>query len=572
MVYVVNDAADFAAEMHEGFAVAYPDWVRPVQGGLVRSTTVPRGEVAVVTGGGSGHYPAFAGLVGPGLAHGAALGNIFASPSAQQVYTVAKAAESGGGVLLTYGNYAGDVLNFTQAQERLIAEGIDCRTVVVTDDIASAGPGERDKRRGIAGDLFVFKAAAAAAEAGLPLEQVTDLAAHANARTRSLGVAFTGCTLPGSSEPLFTVPHGRMGVGMGIHGEPGIDEQDIPTADGLADLLTSRLLAERPESASDRVVVLLNGLGGVKYGELFVLYRSVAARLEAAGLRIVQPEVGELVTSFEMAGTSLTLAWVDDTLEDYWSLPANTPAFRKGSRALGKRAQVEEADTSAADAVAESSEVSRQTGGLIVQALTTIGATIDEHVQQLGELDAVAGDGDHGIGMQRGAHAGLAAAQSAAGRGAGAASVLQAAADAWSDRAGGTSGALWGALLGTIAAELGDTEDVTSTVLAAGIRSGAEAVRTFGQVDIGDKTMVDALLPYAGEFSQAASSGEALGAAAQRAATAARAAADATADLVPRAGRARPHADKSLGTPDPGAFSFALICQSLADLADHNRK
>src|SRR5690625_411392 len=204
MAFILNDPADFTDELTAGFSRAYSSWVIQVPGGVVRATAVPEGQVAVITGGGSGHYPAFAGLVGPGLAHGAAMGNIFASPSAQQVYSVAKAAHSGGGVLLTYGNYAGDVLNFNQAQERLRAEGIDCRTVVVTDDIASASADEMHKRRGIAGDLFVFKTAAAAAEAGKSLEEVAETASLANAMTRTLGVAFSGCTLPGAEEPLFT--------------------------------------------------------------------------------------------------------------------------------------------------------------------------------------------------------------------------------------------------------------------------------------------------------------------------------------------------------------------------------
>src|SRR5699024_8784279 len=381
---------------------------------------------------------------------------------------------------------------------------IDCHTVVVTDDIASAAPEHSDQRRGIAGDLFVFKVAAAAAEAGRPLAEVVELATRANAATRTLGVAFTGCTLPGSSEPLFTVPHGRMGVGMGIHGEPGIDEQDIPSADELAELLVTRLLQERPEGASDRAVVLLNGLGGVKYGELFVLYRSIARLLAEAGLEIVQPEIGELVTSFEMAGTSLTLSWLQEDLEEYWSVPANTPAYRKGSRPLGERAQVDDAELTDQHRAAHASDVSRAAGQVITRALATTEATIDAHVHYLGELDAVAGDGDHGIGMQRGSHAAAAAAREAAGQGAGAAGVLQAAADAWSDRAGGTSGALWGALLTSMATTLGDTEEVTLERVATAIEGAAGAVRAFGKVELGDKTMVDALTPFAEAFTRAA--------------------------------------------------------------------
>ena len=185
MTRLWNDPAEFADEMIDGFVAANGRSVRRVTGGVVRSTVVPAGQVAVVVGGGSGHYPAFGGLVGPGLAHGAAMGNLFASPSTQQVYAVAKAADVGGGVFFSYGNYAGDVLNFDAAQERLRAEGIPCETVTVTDDVASAPATEAHKRRGIAGDLTVFRSAAAAAEAGADLGEVARIAAHANARSAS---------------------------------------------------------------------------------------------------------------------------------------------------------------------------------------------------------------------------------------------------------------------------------------------------------------------------------------------------------------------------------------------------
>ncbi|MCU1550881.1 MAG: Dihydroxyacetone kinase, ATP-dependent, partial [Glaciihabitans sp.] len=305
MSYLLNDPVEFADELLDGFVAANSALVRRVTGGVVRASRTPSGQVAVVIGGGSGHYPAFAGLVGQGLAHGAAMGNVFASPSAQQIYSVAKAAAGDAGVLFSYGNYAGDVLNFDQAQARLIEEGIPCRTVTVTDDIFSASEAEHEKRRGIAGDFTVFRAAAWAAERGRTLDEVWALASSANDRTRSFGVAFSGCTLPGFDEPLFTVPAGRMAVGMGIHGEPGIEERDIPSAHDLAELFVSRLIEERPASIADnrgaRVAVILNGLGSVKYEELFVTYRTVAQRLAAAGIEAVEPEVGELVTSFEMA-------------------------------------------------------------------------------------------------------------------------------------------------------------------------------------------------------------------------------------------------------------------------------
>jgi len=266
MTRLRNAPDDFAAEAQDGFVEANARWVRKVFGGVTRATRDAQPQVAVVIGGGSGHYPTFSGLVGPGLATGAVIGNLFASPSAHQAESVIRSSEQGRGVLLPFGNYAGDVLHFGDAQATMRAEGVDCRTVLVTDDIFSAPPTRADKRRGIAGDLVVFKIAGAAASTGSDLDAVEEAAVRANACTRSMGVAFTGCTLPGAAEPLFCIPEGRMAIGLGIHGEPGIDEVDIPSAAGLAELFIERLLneAEIPDgmhASGARVVPILNGLG-----------------------------------------------------------------------------------------------------------------------------------------------------------------------------------------------------------------------------------------------------------------------------------------------------------------------
>src|SRR4029078_2303752 len=201
-------------------------------------------------------------------------------------------------------------------------------------DMSTAGTDEIEKRRAFAGDLAVFKVAAAAADTGLTLDEVYRVASHANARTRSLGVACSGCTLPGADKALFTVPAGRMAVGMGVHGEPGTSETAVPSADGLADLLVTTLLRDVPADVTDvrgaRVGLILNGLGTVKYEELYVVYRRIAQLLDEAGIITVEPEVGEFVTSYDMAGMSLTLFWLDDELETYWSAPAYSPRYRKG--------------------------------------------------------------------------------------------------------------------------------------------------------------------------------------------------------------------------------------------------
>ena len=567
MTRLFNDPDDFLDELVEGFVAASGRWVRAVPGGVVRSTRSPEPTVAVVIGGGSGHYPAFAGLVGPGLAHGAAMGNLFASPSTQRAYSVAKAADQGRGVLFSYGNYAGDVLNFDAAQDQLRGEGIDCRTVLVTDDIWSAKPDEVEKRRGIAGDLTVFKIACAAAEEGSSLDEVERVARLANDRTRSFGVAFAGCTLPGAAEPLFTVPEGRMAVGLGIHGEPGIDETDVPTADELAELFVSRLLDEVPagvDVAGARVVPILNGLGSVKYEELFVVYRGVDRRLREAGAEVVDPEVGEFCTSFDMAGCSLTLLWLDDELERLWTAPADTPAFRRGSVAQRERVDVgtaEAAQRTIPPASAESREAATVIAGLLARVAEAIGGQADE----LGRLDSVAGDGDHGIGMQRGSRAGAAAARSAAEAGAGAGTTLAEAGDAWSDQGGGTSGVIWGRILHTLGQAFGDDAPVEKAVVSASVVEVQNVVMGFGKAQVGDKTMIDAIVPFADDLNREIAAGQPLRGAWRHAADVAERAARDTAQLAAKLGRARSHGDKSIGTPDPGAVSFALVCTTVAD-------
>jgi len=574
MTRLFNDPSQFADEMIEGFAAAASRWVQAAPGGVVRSTKAEEPTVALVIGGGSGHYPAFGGLVGPGLAHGAAMGNLFASPSAQQVYAIAKQADQGLGVLLSYGKYAGDVLHFDQAQERLRAEGIDVRTVTVTDDIWSAPKDRLDERRGIAGDLAVFKVAGAAAQAGYDLEGVERVAQTANARTRSFGVAFSGCTLPGATEPLFSVPEGRMAVGLGIHGEPGIDEVDVPTADELAELFVEKLLDEVPEGVEvegSRVVPLLNGLGSVKYEEMFVVYRRVHALLEERGLTIVEPEVGELCTSFDMAGVSLTLLWLDDELERLWSAPADSAGFRKGSVAPQQQADAVEAIIATHD-VPESTAESRDAAHLIAASLAAVADAIDEAAEELGHMDSVAGDGDHGIGMQRGSRAGSDAATAAFRAGAGAKTTLTWAADAWSDRAGGTSGAIWGEMLRTLGEHVGDDRHVTSQTVADGIVAAKDAVMAFGKAKVGDKTMVDAIVPFSDDLSRRIADGQRLRDAWGHSAGVADEAAQETAALAATLGRAKSHGDRSIGTPDPGAVSFALICSTIYDVLTTDRE
>jgi dihydroxyacetone kinase len=563
MTKIVDDPERFASSALVGFSRVYGRYVRLVKGGVVRATAVPRGKVSVIVGGGSGHYPAFAGYVGPGMADAAVAGEIFASPSTVAVARVCRDANHGGGILLGFGNYAGDVLNFGVAAERLRAEGIDVRIVTVTDDVASAPADRHLQRRGIAGDFLVFKVAGAAAEAGLSLDEVERVTRLANARTFSFGVAFGGCTLPGATEPLFTVPEGMMALGLGIHGEPGIRDVKIVPAGDLATLLVETVLAERP-AGGRRAAVLLNGLGATKYEELFVLWNAVESRLQAAGVELVAPEAGEYVTSLDMQGCSLTVMWLDAELERFWLAPCDTPVFRRGAGFETQPADFAENAEDAVPVFGPASGTARESARCLAGVLDAMVAALTDAEADLGRIDAFAGDGDHGQGMRRGATAARDALYQAVAGGAGAKSALAAAGDAWADRAGGTSGAIWGLLLRSWSSAFSDEVALQDADIVRGARLALEDVMRLGGAKPGDKTLVDAFVPFVAALETAKADGLSRKEAWQKAAIVCAEAAEATAPLSPRLGRARPLAARSIGHPDAGAVSLALIARTVA--------
>ncbi|PZE99936.1 D-erythrulose kinase [Curtobacterium sp. MCLR17_040] len=567
MTTIHDDPDEFAEDQLSGWLALYADRVRGVHGGVVTLPTEGAApQVAVVVGGGSGHYPAFCGVVGPGFATGAVVGNVFTSPSTAQVYSVAKAADQGRGVVLSFGNYAGDTMNFGLAAERLRAEGIDTRIVVVTDDVASAD--DETKRRGIAGDFSVFKAMGAAAAEGADLDEVERIGRASNAATRTIGVAFSGCTMPGATEPLFTVPDGHLGLGLGIHGEPGIQDVPLLRATDLASLLAERLLTDRPAAAGSRVAPILNGLGDTKYEELFLLWGRVLPLLQDAGLEVVEPEVGELVTSLDMGGCSLTLQWLDDELERLWRADAYTPAYRKVAAPVAALVPADAVDAAEDEAtvVPEATDASRQAAQTARAAVEAMDALLREHEETLGRIDAVAGDGDHGRGMVKGIGAARKAVDGL-GPETGVAFVLGRAGDAWAAFAGGTSGVLWGAALEAFGRSLGDDrESYQAADVVDAAQAFADSIVHLGGASRGDKTLLDALLPFVDELRRAVDTGAPLVAAWETAARVAVEQAEATADLTPKVGRARPLAEKSLGTPDAGATSMGMILTRIGEV------
>ncbi|MGA8942998.1 MAG: dihydroxyacetone kinase subunit DhaK [Thermoactinomyces sp.] len=326
MKKLINHPDAVVDEMLDGMAAAHPGLVKrlPNSSVIVRKNAPVKGKVGLVSGGGSGHEPAHAGYVGNGMLDAAALGEVFTSPSPDQILQAIRAANGGKGVLLVIKNYAGDVMNFDMAAELAELEGIPVRKVIVNDDAALKN---RPERRGIAGTIFVHKIAGAWAEAGASLDEVHRIAEKTVQHVRSMGVALTPCTVPALGKPGFTIGENEMEMGMGIHGEPGIMRTGLMPADEIADRLLDRLLEDLAVKQGDQVSVLLNGLGATPQMELYILNRKVSQCLQEKGIRIFSTHVGEFMTSLEMAGCSLTLLRLDDELVKGLEAPANTAAW-----------------------------------------------------------------------------------------------------------------------------------------------------------------------------------------------------------------------------------------------------
>lgn len=332
MKKIINEPGKFVDEMIQGILLAHPGALRTVGDDLrilARADAPVTGKVGIVTGGGSGHLPLFKGYVGPGLCSAVAIGNVFSSPSSQQVFEATKAVDGGAGVLYLYGNYGGDVLNFDLASDLAELEDIETRTVLGRDDVASQPRERADDRRGVAGIFFAYKAAGAAAERGDSLEEVARIADDVVANTATMGIGISPTILPTTGMPSFDLPDGEMEIGIGIHGEPGIHRGPLETADDIADRLVGAIIDDLSLTDGDRVAVLVNGLGATPLEELYVLYRRVDEVLRGRGVEISRSYVGEYATSLEMAGASVSVLRLDDARLELLNAPAQSPFFRE---------------------------------------------------------------------------------------------------------------------------------------------------------------------------------------------------------------------------------------------------
>lgn len=326
MQRIINDPNYVVDDMVKGFVKCHADLVAVTDNPRVlKFKEAPVQEkVGIVTGGGSGHKPAFIGYIGRNMVDAVAVGEIFSSPTAKAFYDAMKAADAGQGVACLYGNYAGDNMNVKMAMELAEEDGITVKTVVANDDVPSAPQTEREKRRGVAGEVLMWKIGGAKAALGGSLDDVIAAAQKAIDNTRSIGIGLTPCVIPAVGKPNFTIEPGKMELGIGHHGEPGIEVTDLKTADEMAAMMLDAILPDLPFNAGDDVVVLLSGLGATPVMELYILYNKVADILAEKQIHVYRPYVGDYFTSLEMMGVTLTIMKLDDELKDLIDLDADS--------------------------------------------------------------------------------------------------------------------------------------------------------------------------------------------------------------------------------------------------------
>ncbi|WP_324650069.1 dihydroxyacetone kinase family protein [Georgenia sp. H159] len=564
MKKIINDPADFVDEVVDGLLLAHPDELRAASAdrrALVRTDAGTGGKVGIVTGGGSGHMPFFLGYVGRGLASGVAVGNVFSSPSAEQIHAATVASDDGAGVLYLYGNYGGDVYNFDVAADLAAADGIRTTTVLGTDDILSAPTERAETRRGVAGLIFAYKTAGAAADRGDDLATVTEIAQRTVDRTRTMGVGLSPTILPAAGEPTFTLAEGEMEIGIGIHGEPGSHRGPLETADEITDRFIAELTKELDLTEGSRVALLVNGLGSTPLEELYLIYRRTHQLLAERGVTIHRRYIGEYATSLEMAGASLSVLVLDDELTELIDAPARSPFFTQGAVEPLTEIPAKQAPVvrSAATETGEVRTVAEP--GRLREIVLAVTDRLPAHADELRELDAALGDGDLGITVSSGARA-VREAVSTLPQDAHPSEVLKSAGVAFASANPSTYAALVGGGLVAAATSVADAERFTADELATALAAFQQRIMERGGAQVGDKTVVDVIAPVADLVSErrAEPAGDLASAAVQTADTAV---ADGAGKLSQR-GRASWVGERSAGHNDPGSVAFLRLLEEIA--------
>ena len=551
MKKLVNDPRSIVREMLEGqVALNAAQTLLEGENVVLRADPGPPGsaQVAIISGGGSGHEPAHAGYVGAGMLHAAVAGDVFTSPSTDAVLAAIRAASGPAGALLVVKNYTGDRLNFGLAAEMARAEGIAVEAVVVADDVALRDTVEPARRRGIAGTVLVHKVAGAASAAGLDLASVAAEARAAAAKLGTMGVALGACTVPGG-RPGFVLADDEMELGLGIHGEAGVRRAKLLPADALVDELLDTILADLALPSGARVALLVNGLGGTPPMELAVVARRALTALRDRGLDVVRAWSGNLLTALEMPGMSLSVMAVDDARLARLDAPTGASAW-PGSGHLGEAVRALRA-TAPAQAPPD---VPLTAAGLAVKRAALSAADALARAESLlTELDSIAGDGDLGLSMTRGAAAIRALPETAWAT---PAIALTQMSSVLSRAIAGSSGPFYATALLRAARNLPD--DPVADDWAAAFAAAVSSIGELGGANPGDRTMLDALLPAANTLASGLAGGTAPREAWAHAVQAARVGAAATARMHPRLGRAAYLGERVLGTPDAGAEAVVI--------------
>ncbi len=569
----VNDPDDLVDETVAGFLKAHADLIRrdPMNPRVVVSRQAPQdGRVGIVTGGGSGHEPAFIGYTGRNLVDAVAVGELFSSPTAKSFADAIRAADGGAGVAVLYGNYAGDNMNVRMASEMVAAEGIEVATVVANDDVCSAPLSERDRRRGVAGEIFMWKVGGAKAALGGSLAEVQAAAQRAVDACRSVGVGLGPCTLPAVGHPNFQIAPGTMEAGIGHHGEPGTRVEPLKAADQVADDMLQIVLDDYDLVSGTEVAVLVSGLGATPVNELYVLYDRIEVGLEKAGLKVHRAFVGNYFTSLEMVGATLTVMALDPELKALLDVECASPgltvlgapvepvvrAAAAASRCVSQGASAGENAARAPEA-AGTPRLLLSDGAGIVRELASV---IVANRAYLSEIDGLIGDGDHGINMAKGFGR---AAERLTDQDQTLDQALNVLSDVLMSEIGGSMGPLYGFMFGNMARSVEGRAAVDAEGFSVMLNAGLAGVRKTGSAQVGDKTLMDCLIPAVEAFDANRGQGFALALAAM--AEAARKGRDSTVDMVARLGRASRLGERSRGVLDAGATSCCLILTTLGD-------
>lgn len=559
MKKLINDPRAVVRELLEGAVALSPEQALLQDESVVvrRSIPAPR-PVAVLTGGGSGHEPAHAGYVGRGMLSAAVAGEIFTSPSTDAVLAGIRAVSGPAGALLIVKNYMGDRLNFGLAAEMARAEGIPVEIVVVADDVALRDNVERERRRGIAGTILIHKVAGAAAEAGLPLAEVARVAREAIANLGSMGVSFGPCTLPAAGKPGFTLGDNEIELGLGIHGEPGVERIPLRPADELAKVMIDTIVQELKLTAGERVAVLANGLGATPPMELYILARAALSHLRALGIPVARAWAGTFMSALDMPGCSLSLLRVNDERLAWLDAACDAPAW-PGSGKLNAELRITAAaptQTTPAEPVTQLSNTDLR----IREAALAVADALEASESLLADLDSKTGDGDLGSSMVRGAAA-IRALPDSAWRSPRVA--LASLSDALRRAIAGSSGPLYATALLRASRRIGDTPSSAKDWVDA-FSQAVEAMAELGGAKPGDRTMLDALHPAAEAMAAAVARGASPAEIWRAGVQAAKDGAQATASMLPRLGRATYYGSKVIGIADAGAVAVTVWLETLA--------